>query len=63
MTLQDILKSKKSEVEKMCLVKGIPLTRPVVKVIRVNEECEGQRGRRGSTRVMGVNEVNRGQQG
>ena len=31
-TLQDILKSKKSEIEKMCLDKGIPLTRAVNKV-------------------------------
>ncbi|CAB4000597.1 polybromo-1-like, partial [Paramuricea clavata] len=30
-TLQDILKSKKAEIEKMCLDKGIPLTRPVNK--------------------------------
>ena len=33
MTLQDILKSKKAEIEKMCLDKGIPLTRPVNKVL------------------------------
>ncbi|XP_028398159.1 LOW QUALITY PROTEIN: protein polybromo-1-like [Dendronephthya gigantea] len=44
-TLQDILKTKKSEVEKMCQSKGIPLTRAVSKKIpKTSEQTPSEEG-------------------